>query len=64
MKAAELKTKTSDQLKELLIGLKKEQFNLRMRAGSGEQLENPARFRQIRQIIARIKTVMNEKKDS
>lgn len=63
MKAAELKTKTADQLKDELVGLKKEQFNLRMRAGSGERIESSARFRQIRRDVARIKTVMNEKKD-
>lgn len=63
MKAAELQSKTVDQLKEELVGLKKEQFNLRFQASTGE-LTNPARFRQIRRTIARVKTVMNQKKDA
>lgn len=63
MKAAELKTKTTDQLKEELVNLKKEQFNLRFQASAGE-MPNPSRFKQIRRTIARVKTVMNEKKDA
>lgn len=63
MKAAELQTKTMDQLKEELVSLKKEQFNLRFQATAGE-LTNPARFKQIRRTIARINTVMNQKKDA
>lgn len=63
MKAAELRSKTQDQLKDELIGLKKEQFNLRFQAAAGE-LTNAARFKQIRRTIARIQTVMNEKKEA
>ena len=60
MKAVELKGKTGDQLAEQLLQLKKEQFNLRFQAASG-QLENTARVRQIRRDIARIKTVARVK---
>jgi len=60
MKAADLRTKTSDQLKTELTTLRKEAFNLRFRKASG-QLENTARVRQVRREIARIKTVLNEK---
>lgn len=55
MKANELKEMTPDQLGDELVKLKKEQFNLRFQAASG-QLENTARRRQVRRDIARIKT--------
>ncbi len=57
MKAEELRGKTQDQLKEQLMDLKKEQFNLRFQQASG-QLENTARVREVRRDIARIKTVL------
>ncbi len=57
MKAADLRTKTPDELKDALMDLRKEQFNLRFQKASG-QLENPARARQVRRDIARLKTVL------
>ena len=57
MKAEELRGKTPDQLKEQLLDLKKEQFNLRFQKATG-QLENTARVREVRRDIARIKTVL------
>src|SRR3546814_15154126 len=57
MKAEDLRTKSADELKESLIGLHKEQFNLRFQQASG-QLENTARVRQVRRDIARIKTIL------
>ncbi len=57
MKAADLRTKTPDELKAALMGLRKEQFNLRFQKASG-QLENTARARQVRRDIARVKTVL------
>ncbi len=59
-KAAELKTKTSDQLADRLVELKKEQFNLRFQRASG-QLENTARVRQVRREIATIRTLLGER---
>lgn len=56
MKASEVRDLTPDQLDDELIKLKKEQFNLRFQKATG-QLENTARFRQIRRDIARIKTI-------
>ena len=56
MKAHEVRSMTPDQCVDELIKLKKEQFNLRFQAASG-QLENTARVRQIRRDIARIKTI-------
>ena len=58
-KAAEYRTRTEQQLRDQLLQLKKEQFNLRFQRASG-QLENTARMRQVRREIARIKTVMGE----
>ena len=63
MTAQELRSKTMDQLKDELVSLKKEQFNLRFQASTGE-LANMSRFKQVRRLIARIKTVMNEKKEA
>jgi large subunit ribosomal protein L29 len=60
MKASEIKDLTPDQLDDELVKLKKEQFNLRFQAASG-QLENTARIRQIRRDIARVKTSQNSR---
>jgi large subunit ribosomal protein L29 len=60
MNASDLRAKSIDQLKEQLNDLKKEQFNLRFQAASG-QLENTARARVVRRDIARVKTVLTEK---
>ena len=60
MKTSELRTKSNDELKELVLGLKKEQFNLRMQASTGE-LENKSRFKEVRRTIARAKTLMGGK---
>ncbi len=59
MKAADLRTQTPDELKDALMGLRKEQFNLRFQKASG-QLENTARARQVRRDIARVKTVLQK----
>ena len=60
MKAADLKTKTPDELKTELVTLKREAFNLRFQKASG-QLENTARVRDVRRDIARIQTVLGVK---
>jgi large subunit ribosomal protein L29 len=57
VKATDLRTKTTDELKGSLMDLRKEQFNLRFQKASG-QLENTARARQVRRDIARVKTVL------
>ena len=59
-KATELRAKTVDQLKETLLELKKEQFNLRFQKASG-QLENTARVTTVRRDIAVIKTILGER---
>ena len=59
MRAHQVRSLTADQRDDELIKLKKEQFNLRFQAASG-QLENTARVRQIRRDIARIKTIAGQ----
>ena len=63
MKAEDLRTKSDDELKDSLLQLKKEQFNLRFQAASG-QLENTAQARRVRRDIARIKTVMTARRSA
>ena len=58
--ASELRGKTPDQLRDSLVALKKEAFNLRFQAATN-QLENTARMRNVRRDVARILTVMNAK---
>ncbi len=60
MTAKELLGKTPEQLREQLVSLKKEAFNLRFQAATN-QLENTARMRAVRRDVARIKTVLNQK---
>lgn len=60
MNAKELNDKTPDQLRDDLVALKKEAFNLRFQQATS-QLENTARIRQVRRHVARIKTVLNQK---
>jgi len=61
MKAEDLRAQTPDQLKTQLVELRKEAFNLRFRRASG-QLENTARVREVRRDIARIQTVLGQKR--
>ena len=60
MKAEDLKTKTEDELKKLLLEQKKEQFNQRFQKTNGS-LDNPSAIRKTRRTIARIKTFLNAK---
>jgi len=59
----ELKDMTPDQLGDELVKYKKEQFNLRFQQATG-QLENTARVRVVRRVIARIKTLTKQKQAS
>src|SRR3989337_3717226 len=59
MKPHQVRGMTPDQLDDELTKRKKEQFNLRFQAASG-QLENTARVRQIRRDVARIKTIARQ----
>ncbi|HEX9805307.1 MAG TPA: 50S ribosomal protein L29 [Alteraurantiacibacter sp.] len=59
-KFEDFRTKSDDQLETELVQLKKEQFNLRFQAATN-QLERPARIREVRRDIARIKTLQTER---
>jgi len=61
MKANELRSKNEAELKGELLELLREQFNLRMQRASG-QMNKGHLMRNVRRNIARIKTVLNEKK--
>jgi large subunit ribosomal protein L29 len=56
----DLKTRSDDQLVEQLSELKREQFNLRFQAATN-QIEKPARIREVRRTIARIRTLQGER---
>ena len=60
MGAKELRDKTPDQLREELVSLKKEAFNLRFQQATG-QMESTARMRGVRRDVARVMTILNEK---
>jgi large subunit ribosomal protein L29 len=59
-KIEDMRTKTDDQLKADLADLKREQFNLRFQAATS-QLERPARIKEVRRDIARIKTLQTQR---
>lgn len=58
--AEDLRTKSDDQLAGQMVELKREQFNLRFQAATN-QLERPARIKEVRREIARIKTLQAER---
>ena len=60
-KIADLRSKTTDQLHEELLNLKKEQFNLRFQKATG-QFEKTHRVNEIRKDIARIQTLLTAQK--
>ena len=60
MDAVDVRAMSDDQLKDELLKLKKEQFNLRFQQASG-QLQNTARVRQVRRTIARLKTIQAQR---
>ncbi|HEX7731630.1 MULTISPECIES: 50S ribosomal protein L29 [unclassified Rhodanobacter] len=61
MAIKDLTTKSADELKQHLLDLRKEQFNLRMQKGAG-QLSQPHQLRRVRRDIARTKFVLGAKK--
>ena len=56
----DLRAKSDDQLTEEMTALKREQYNLRFQAATN-QLEAPARIKEVRRKIARIKTLQTER---
>jgi large subunit ribosomal protein L29 len=63
MKITDLRTQSDDQLNDQLAQLKKEQFNLRFQAATG-QLAKSSRVREVRRTIAQIQTLQNERSRS
>jgi large subunit ribosomal protein L29 len=59
-KFEDLRTKTDDQLNDQLVELKREAFNLRFQSATN-QLERPARIKEVRRAIAQIKTLQTER---
>jgi large subunit ribosomal protein L29 len=60
MNAAELRGKTEKELREELLALRREQFNLRMQQGVNPDAVRGDQFTRVRRNIARVKTVINE----
>ena len=59
MRADDLRGKSTEELAEELLGLRREQFNLRMQRGTGE-LAQHTEYGRVKKDIARVKTVMSE----
>ena len=62
MEASELRAKSEQELQDELLALRKEQFNLRMQAGINPDAVRSDQITKVRKNIARVKTVMNEKR--
>ena len=60
MRPRDVRAKTVDELKDQLVALKKEQFNLRFQRAT-QQLQSTGRVREVRRDIARVKTILREK---
>ena len=63
MKSADVRSMSDDQLQENLSSLRREAFNLRFQRASG-QLESTARVRQVRRDVARILTILGERRQA
>ena len=61
MKAPDVRVMTVDQIDDEVLKLKKEQFNLRFQRATG-QLENTSRVREVRRDVARLKTILRQKR--
>ena len=59
MNASELRQKSTDELKQELLALLREQFNLRMQRGQGQQTQLH-QIKRVRRDVARVKTVIAE----
>ena len=59
-KIADVRAKSEDELKAMVLDLRKEQFNLRFQRASG-QLEATGRIKAVRRDIARAKTILGER---
>ncbi len=62
MNASELRDKSDEELRDELLALRREQFNLRMQQGINPDAVRSDQISKVRKNIARVKTVMNEKR--
>lgn len=60
MNATELRSKNDQELSDLLLEMRRKQFNMRMQGGAG-QPARPSEIQQARKDIARIKTIIRER---
>ena len=63
MKVKEIRELTTDQIKEKIKEVKEEIFNLRMSQATGN-LEKPSRLHELRKDVARMKTILAERKEA
>ena len=61
MDAKELRAKSDEELEKEILELSREAFNLRMQQGTG-QLSRPSQVREVRRSIARVKTILNQRR--
>jgi len=61
MNTSELRSKSGDELRQELQSLLRAQFNLRMQKAT-QQLNNTSQIKKVRRDIARVRTIMNQKK--
>ena len=61
MNARELRSKSDEELRKELMDMRREAFNLRMQKGMG-QLSRPSQITKLRRDIARLKTIMSERR--
>jgi large subunit ribosomal protein L29 len=63
MKPAEMRDLSLNELQTKAHDLRSEAFNIRIKRSTG-QLENTARIKQLRRDIARVETIMREKREA
>jgi large subunit ribosomal protein L29 len=63
MELKELRTQSAQDLQEQLVELRREQFNLRMQKGSGQQKQTH-HFKRVKREIAQVKMLIGEKTSS
>ena len=60
MKTNEIRKLSTEEINKKIAETKEELFNLRMKQATGS-LENPARIRELRKTVARLKTILRER---
>ena len=60
MKTNEIRKLSTEEINKKIAESKEELFNLRMKQATGS-LENPSRIRELRKLVARLKTILKER---